>query len=373
MARRANPTLIGAFVLGGLTLVVAGILLLGGREWFKRPVTCLMAFDQSVAGLTVGSPLSFRGVQLGTVTSIETRRGSPYIIVLTQIDPARGHGLPGAIAEQGLKAVVEDAVRRGMRAQLQVLSFLTGQLYIALDFYPDTAVRLTGIDKETCEIPTIPTALAQLQDQLKRFMGVVEQMPLKEIADSTARTLNSIEQLVRGPELKRAVTSLDGVLLEARTLLQKVNARVDPTATALQRTLEQAQRTIDEVGHDVRKLVNDLDRHVTPLTTNVESTSDSARALMQDARRSLQRIDEQLVPALTALRAAADAARDTLRTVDASLGGVDGVLAGQSPLGYQLADTLNELSRAARALRILAEEIDRQPTMLLFGRGQAGP
>jgi paraquat-inducible protein B len=369
MAKRANPTLIGAFVLGGLTLVVAGILLLGGREWFKRPVTCLMAFDQSVAGLTVGSPVSLRGVQLGTVTSIETRRGSPYVVVLTQIDPARARGLPGAIAAQGLKAIVDDAVRRGLRAQLQVLSFLTGQLYIALDFYPNTPVRLTGIADETCEIPTIPTALAQLQDQLKRIMAVLEQMPLKEIAESTARTLDGIEQLVRGPELRRAATSLDAALLEARTLLQKANSRFDPTAAALQRTLEQAQRSIDAAG----KLVDDVDRQVNPLTTNVESTLDSARALMLDAQRSLQRIDEQLVPALTALRAAADAARDTLRTVDTSLGGVDGVLAGQSPIGYQLVDTLNELSRAARALRILAEEINRQPTMLLFGRGETGP
>src|SRR5262245_65037231 len=73
MAKRANPTLIGGFVLGGIVLAVAVVLLLGGRAWFKRPVTCVMAFDDSVAGLTVGSPVSFRGVQLGTVSSIELR------------------------------------------------------------------------------------------------------------------------------------------------------------------------------------------------------------------------------------------------------------------------------------------------------------
>jgi paraquat-inducible protein B len=373
MAKRANPTLIGAFVLGGLTLVVAAVLLLGGREWFKRPVTCVMAFDGTVAGLTVGSPVSFRGVQLGTVTSIQIRAGAPYIIVHAQVDPAQVEGLPGIVEKQGVKAIVDDLItRRGLRAQLQVLSLLTGQLYVALDIYPDIPARMTDIEKGQCEIPTIPTTLAQFQEQLKKVIVAVEQLPIKEVVESAARTLDGLDKLVHEPQLKHAIASLDGALSDAQVLIRNVNARVDPALGAFQATLAQAQRTIDEVGRDVRKLVENVDGQVKPLAGNLEVTLDSARALMQDAQRSLHALDKQLGPALSSVQGTGDAARDALRRAETTLDQVDGVLDGQSPLGYELVNALNELGRAARTLRTLGEEIDRQPNVLLFGRGGSG-
>lgn len=369
MAKRANPTLIGAFVLGGIALAVVAVLLLGGRQWFKRPVTCVMAFDGNVAGLTVGSPVSFRGVQLGTVSSIQLRYNTTLIIVLAQIDPSRIRGAPGEITQARVERSIEDAVKNGLRAQLQVQSLLTGQLYVGLDYYPDTPARLTGIDKDFCEIPTIPTALAQIQDQMKKIMAELEQLPLKRIVEAVASTMEGVDKLIHSPELVRAVKSLDATLVDVQALIRTVNARVDPTARALQATLEQAQRTIDEVGRDVRKLVGDVDDRVRPLAANLEATSDSARALMQDAQKTLRSIDERLDPVLTSLRTAGDAARDALRKAEASLNQVDGVFDGNSSLGYQLVEALNELTRAARALRFLSEEIDRQPNVLLFGRG----
>ncbi len=372
MAKRANPTLIGAFVLGGIALAVGAVLLLGGRQWFKRPVTCVMAFDGNVAGLTVGSPVSFRGVQLGTVSSIQLRYNTTLIVVLTQIDPSRIRGAPGQITPARVEQSIQDAVQNGLRAQLQVQSLLTGQLYVGLDYYPDTPARMTGIDKDYCEIPTIPTALAQVQDQMKKIMGELEQLPLKQIVEAAARTMEGVDRIVHAPELGRAIKTLDATLVEVQSLMRTVNARVDPTAKALQATLEQAQRTMDDVGRDVRKLVENVDNQVKPLAANLEATSDSARTLMRDAQQTLRSIDEQLGPVLGSLRAAGDAARDALRKAETSLNQVDGVLDGNSSLGYQLVDALNELTRAARALRALSEEIDRQPNVLIFGRGGTG-
>jgi paraquat-inducible protein B len=369
MAKRANPTLIGAFVVGGLTLVVATVLLLGGREWFKRPVVCLMAFDGNVSGLTVGSPVSIRGVQVGSVSSIQIRAGTPFVVVTTQFDPARVSGLPGVIAEKGLARTLQDAVERGMRARLQTLSLLTGQLYIELGEHPETPARITGIDKAHCEIPTIPSALAQFQDQAKKILKTVEELPLKELVESAARAIEGVDQVVRAPELRHAVESLDGTLREAQALLRSIDTRVDASSAALQATLGQAQRTIDEVGREVSRLVRSVDSQVQPLAANLASTSDSTRELVRDVQRTLHGVDEQLGPALASLRAASDSARDALRKAERSLDQVDGVLDGRSPLGYQVVDTLDELTRAVRIWRTLGEEIDRQPNVLLFGRG----
>ena len=370
MAKRANPTLIGAFVLGGLTLAVATVLLLGGREWLKRPVMCVMAFDGNVTGLAVGSPVSIRGVQVGSVSGIQVRAGTPFVVVTTKFDPARVSGLPGLIAEKGLAQILQDAVERGMRARLETLSLVTGQLYIGLEEHPETPARMTGIDKAHCEIPTIPSALAQFQDQAKKILTTVEGLPLKELVESATRAIEGVDQVVRAPELRHAVESLDGTLREARALLHSIDTRVDASATALQATLGQAQHTLDEVGRDVSKLVRSVDNQVLPLAANLATTSDSARELVRDVQRSLHDVDEQLGPVLASLRAAGDSAREALRKAERSFDQVDGVLDGRSPLGYQLVDALDELTRAVRIWRTLGEEIDRQPNVLLFGRGE---
>ena len=370
MARRVSPTLIGAFVLGATALLVGAVLVLGGREWFTRPLTCVMVFDGSVAGLTPDSPVSFRGVQVGKVASIELHPDTALIAVVAHIDPSRVRGLPTHIPPARTERFIREAVKNGLRAQLQLQSFITGQLYVALDYYPGTPAKLTG-DGKGCEIPTIPTAIAQLQDRMRRIMGELEHLPVKELVESAVRALDSIEKLASAPDLRRTLANLDAATRDARTLITSLNARVDPTVTSLERALAQAERTIDEVGRDVHRLVEDIDARIAPLATNLGATSDSTRALAEHARRTLHDLDEQIGPTMGALRDAANAARDAMREAGAAVGQVNGVLEGSSPLGYELADALEQLNRTARALRALSEEIHRQPNVLLFGRGKA--
>ncbi|MGH7335089.1 MAG: MlaD family protein [Candidatus Rokuibacteriota bacterium] len=371
MSKRANPTMIGAFVLGALVIAVIGILALGGRAWLTRPVTCVMAFDGSVAGLSVGAPVSFRGVQLGTVTRIQLKAVTSLIAVYVTLDPWRIEGRPADM--MGKRVVIETieatVQQRGLRAQLQVQSLITGQLYVGLDYYPDAPLNMTGIDREVCEIPTIPTTLAQFQETLKKVMSEIEHLPLKDMVASVARTLEGIDKLVHSPEVRQALRSLEVTMTEAQGLVRNLDAKVGPSATALHGTLEQAKRTLDEVGRDFNKLVLNIDRQVGPLATNVGATSDAARTLLVDGQRVLREFDEKIRPLVASLQSTSDSARATLEKVQSAVAQVDGVLDGNSPLGYQLGEALDELTRMARGLRALSEEIDRQPNVLIFGRG----
>jgi paraquat-inducible protein B len=192
------------------------------------------------------------------------------------------------------------------------------------------------------------------------------ELPLKQIVEGVARTLEWVDRSsTRLTGARRQ--ALDAPWSTASVSPQRQRA-VDPTASGPAGDAGQAQRTIDEVGRDVRKLVENVDGQANLLTANLERTS-TRRGLMQDAQKTLRSIDEQLGPVLTSLRSASDAARDALRKAETSLTQVDGVLDGNSAMGYQLAEALNELARAARTLRVLGEEIDRQPNVLLFGRG----
>ena len=89
---------------------------------------------------------------------------------------------------------------------------------------------------------------------------------------------------------------------------------------------------------------------------------------MEDAGRAVRRLDEQIGPAMVALRRATDATSEAMRKAETAFGQVDGVLDGSSPVGYQLSEALEQLARAAASLRVLSEEIERQPNVLLFGR-----
>jgi predicted Zn-dependent protease len=90
--------------------------------------------------------------------------------------------------------------------------------------------------------------------------------------------------------------------------------------------------------------------------------------LLTDTQRTVRDLNEQIGPLAVALRGTLDAARGTLQRADGALGRADGVFSETSPLGYELAQMIVELTRAARAQRTLGEEIDRRPNILIVGR-----
>jgi len=373
MARRASPTLIGAFVMGAVVLALGAVFVLGGRQWFKRPVTCVMAFDGSVAGLTVGAPVLFRGVSLGAVSDIELRHGGTQIIVVGEIEPSRIQGLRPNLAPAEVGRVLHEAVQKGLRAQLQLQSLITGQLYVGLDYSPETPARLTGTDQALCEIPTIPTTLAQVQDQMKKIVAELEQLPLKQTLQAAARAGDAIEKIVASPEIPRVLRAADRTMQETQALARRLNAELGPAVGSLRVTLVQAQRTMDEIGGDVRRLVQDMDARVGPLAGSLGASADSAQALMREGQRTLRRLDDEIGPTLAALRGAADAAGGAMHRAEDALGQAGGLLDGNSSLGYQVAQALEELTRTAQALRGLSEDLERQPNLLLFGRGGRNP
>ncbi|HTU03344.1 MAG TPA: MlaD family protein [Candidatus Sulfotelmatobacter sp.] len=369
MARRVSPTLIGAFVVGAVALGVAAVLVLAGQHWFQRPITCVMAFDDSVAGLSVGAPVRYRGVPLGTVSDIQLRYGNHRIVVVTKIDPARIEGMGPAVAATGVGRTVQIAVDQGLRAQLQLESLITGQLYVGLDFYPETAAPRPEAGGGECEIPTIPSTLAQFQEQMKKLFTDLGQLPLKQTLAAVERAGDAIQQVAASPEIPRVLRSADQTMKEIQTVVHGVGVKLDPTIDALHVTLDQAQRTMDTVGQDVHHLVQNVDGRVGPLADSVAGAAESTQALMRSGQQTLARLDAEIAPTAASVRQAAEAARAALQRAETALDQVGGVLSGDSPLGYQLADALEELTRAARTFRSFSEDLERQPNLLLFGRG----
>jgi paraquat-inducible protein B len=375
MSHRANPTLIGAFVVGAIALAVAGALILGGRQWFARPQPYVMFFDGSVAGLAVGSPVQYRGVPLGSVTAIRAVAGATQIAVFIGLDVSQQKFLEartGLLETLDVPTAVRNAVARGLRAQLRSQSLVTGQLYVAFDYFPDIPARLTGLDPDVPEIPTVPTTVQQAFAQIERLVARLEGLPVEQLFTSSVGAVDAVRGLAESPQLRQALTNLDAAVRDTRSLVIKLEAQVGPVAGSAQKTLDEARVAVADLRGAMVKTVRELDEQLDPLVTNTDQTLQATKALMLDTQRLVKQTSEVVGPLAASATSIAEAARVTLERAQGTLANADGFLAEETPLGYQLGQTLVELSEAARSLRVLANALERQPSSLVFGKRPAG-
>jgi paraquat-inducible protein B len=356
MRQRANPAVIGGFVVGAVALIVIGVLLLGRGRFLTEQRTSVLYFEDSVEGLSVGAPVNFQGVRIGAVRDIHVqylpRQGEFRVPVFIDIEPGRVKevGVEGRPREG--EAFLKSLIERGLRAQLQLQSLVTGQLFVQLGFHPDTPARLVGGAGEVPEIPTIPMALAQASATVQRLIERLEQLPLDQLFAHLLRTVQGLDRLVNAPEVFAALRSLAHTLATTQQLI----ARVD----------DQMPEILDEVGGtvattrslltDLRQLVRHVDGHVTPLADGVQETLGTARATLRDGQQFLRHVDGRVARLASGLEDTSEAARATL-------------VQAQRRLDPQLGEALREVSAAARAVRVLADYLERNPNALLFGRG----
>ena len=188
-----RPGIVGAFILGATGVGVAGILFFGGTRMFSETRHAVAYFSESVAGLEVGAAVTFHGVRIGQVKNVALEFSAETMSVRI---PVVLEFQPEQITWEGGKRLAEDAkdferlVRAGLRAQLQMQSFVTGQVRVDLDFQPETPMRLTGASTNLPEIPTVPSELGQLFSQLSKL----RLQDLAEIGDGGFRVPGSLPQ-----------------------------------------------------------------------------------------------------------------------------------------------------------------------------------
>jgi phospholipid/cholesterol/gamma-HCH transport system substrate-binding protein len=342
MTVRANPTVIGAFVLGACVLIVAGLVLWGGTAMFKSKYHVVMYFDSAVTGLQKGAPVMLRGVRVGEVTDVNMRWGNWLATVYADFEPDSLKGVRPRDLDDALTRVVQE---RHLRAQLRMQSFVTGVLYIALDDFPGTPIVLRGLDKNVREVPTVPTDIEKWAAKLEKIADALASLPLDELARSLIATVDEAKRILKSPEIASSLKSLDAILKDGRglvrrvdTLAANVNAQVGPLSDDAQATLKSAQATLAE-----------------------------APALVADVRRVVTKIDAQIEPLLVSLKKTSDTFGVTLERAQGTLAGVDGTLNQDSALGYELMRSLHELRETLRALGSLADYLERNPNALIYG------
>src|SRR5215471_20176443 len=182
MNKKVSTTVIGAFVLGAVALVIGALIMFGSGLYFRKTYEFVLYFDSSVNGLRVGAPVKFRGVEIGVVKNIllqlEKDMKVQRIPVIIQIDLEKLRSRGGTETLLNDPQALKEAIDNGLRGQLQLESFVTGLLFIGLDMFPDSPATFVqepdkGVHKYP-EIPTQPTTLEAAQGKVVEILAKLE-------------------------------------------------------------------------------------------------------------------------------------------------------------------------------------------------------
>lgn len=345
MSKKANPKLIGGFVLGAIGILVVGLLTFGSGKVFEETRPGVMFFSESVAGLNPGAPVTFQGVTVGSVTEVRIEFNPDTldvrIPVFVEIEPARIVRLGATGEETGYRG--DELVAAGMRAQLVPQSLVTGQLAVNLDFHPDTPVNLVNADLGVPEIPTIPSGLLAIMER-------IEKIPIQELVESAISLVKNLDEVVDSQELKSSLSSVAAGLAEFEELLKTVNADAGPIMGNVRAGTAEANSFLAEASQVLNSVSTDLE------------------ATLVDLRKLVGDIDNEVRPLSRSIQDAAESAESALDQAEVTLKTADGAISRDSPLRRDLEAALRNLAAASKSVRNLADQLERNPNAILTGK-----
>jgi len=222
----------------------------------------LVNFDGSVRGLSVGAPVEFRGIKIGSVSDIainfDPKTLEIKIPVLIDIQPERiaSTKMIQVQAQKEKYAAMKRLVKRGLRAQLQTGSLLTGQLFVQLDFHPDLPKQELIMAGKYPEIPAVPATMDQLRRTVTDVMAEIRRLPLDKIAQEILETVEGANHLVNSPDTQEAVHSLNAALGNVEKLTEGLDQRVNSLTVSLDKTLAKARSAMEVANPNSPAAVN---------------------------------------------------------------------------------------------------------------------
>jgi paraquat-inducible protein B len=325
MSQKANPTLIGAFVFGAIVIAIGAVIYFGAANLFAKKQAFVTYFQQSVNGLGVGSNVKYKGVPVGKVTRIqlkfEGRDQAPIVKVTYEIDTTNLLNKYGLSIDLASRKLNDRNIENGFRAKLDFESLISGQLFIALDFYKDAApvVLREPANSDVLEIPPQPSDIEAILADLTKAIGNLGSIDFSALAKDVQSLIVSARNGIDSMHLEKLGASLN---------------RASDSASALLN------------GDQVKGVLTSIHESFDQLTTTLKS----------------------LNPAVNDLKPALDQAKGALANLQKSTAELNQILRPDSSLRYQLDSSLSEINAAAASIQQLSDFLQRHPNSILFGR-----
>lgn len=327
MSKSTNKTLVGAFVVGALTLLVAALMIFGSGKFFSSSYEFVLFFDGSISGLKVGSPVVFRGVPVGQVSRIlltgnvdSMQIRTPVYIKINEADDGDDESGTGVLNDDFYSdAFLKKMYAHGLRARLSPQSLLTGQLMVDLDFHPaeELGRPITQVVyyNDIPEIPTIPS-------RFDTILHTLANVPLDTIANNVLQITDTIKSTLQQGNLDRMLAHFDQLVKTTSTTMLHAQEVVGSLKGLTSSYTLLADQTSNNLGEAFQKTGT--------LLTNLDSVVRNLNVVLTDMR---------------------------------------GVVSPTSLPMVELTRAMREISEAARSVRTFANMLDRNPEALLRGKG----
>ena len=331
MSNKASPTVIGGFVVGAVALIAVAFAVFGGTQIFAKKERYVAIFAEPTNGLRVGANVMLNGVRIGYVSDIdliiddvtyETDTQVVLELLNEAIQTKSGETLDADFTDR----ITHDKLiyEAGLRASLEMESFVTGQLNVSLKLRPDTEAVMRAIDPPYPEVPTIASNVQEMLNNLQAwFSDFQEDVDLGGISRNLNDVLEALDDLARSEDIHGTLAGINRLLNddEVREISENINA----TLKEMREASAAASNLFNSANEDVDMLVADLQ------------------------------------PSLRRLAGALDEAEQTLNAAKLQL-------KGDSEQAYRLGAALDEFGRASRAVREFFDYMERNPEAVLRGK-----
>jgi phospholipid/cholesterol/gamma-HCH transport system substrate-binding protein/paraquat-inducible protein B len=319
MSERANYFKIGLFVLCGAIIAVVGLLALGAGSLLQKKFYAESYFEESVQGLDIGSPIKFRGVQIGrveTITLVGTEYPTNKRYVLVRFSLYRD--AVGALSQAAVKRFVDSEVEKGLRVRL-AFQGVTGAAYLEADYLEAERAPWLSIDWQPDYpfLPSAPSTITRYSEAIDGILKNIEQIDIQSIASGLEKALTALNSLMEKAQVGEIGQQTAQLMSELRT-----------TNRRLERILSKAETPVDTILQELPKTVQNLNR----LTTQLN-------ALAGD-------LPEDIAPLGSTLRR------------------LNGLLTAEQ---QNIVETLDNFRQVSENLRDLTDNARSSPSQLIFG------
>ena len=346
---KANYFKVGIFVLGGVVLATAAVVALGAGLVGREEIFFETYFDESVSGLTVGSPVELRGVRVGEVTGIgfvsdmndipaesqDQRRPGRYVRVVFAVSPKHLTDLPAAAHVTRWT----EGIAHGLRVRLSS-NIITGQAFLEGTYvdpqrYPEMEVTWTP---EYMYVPSVPSELTTLKDSIDKILYRMEELDVEGLVSSMEQLFGSLNQAV-------ADARIDEISQAFRGAMSEIQSKLD----GLQ---------VEEISAAVQQLLGSLDKTI--VDANVPGVSAEVKGLFAEARQTNEKLQGLLAEPQT--DAWQSSIPEAVARLNRALARIDNLVASEQP---QIDLILVNILQISENLKELTELLKTHPSELL--------
>ncbi len=284
MSKKANPTLIGAFVLGAIAITIFAVYFFAKQTLFTKIDKYILYFPQSIDGLDVGSPVKFKGVEIGWVDNIflQFEDDSTDVPVIINVPRKKAVDIKTISSILLNRELFLKEIDRGLRGSLDLQSFLTGKYFIELNYFPDEPAVFLGNSPPYIEIPTVLSSYEKMWIAIKDTFQKISEIDFKDLTDHIKSVAQKLDGKLDELNFKEINDKLISAMESFRNMSSNIDKHIDPLSTDLKQTLSNASKAFEslkQAATSVNNLVSPDAPYGGQLNSTLEEISKASHSI----------------------------------------------------------------------------------------------